>query len=205
LPKFSKSQNFCWCASTPSSCTTPKAFSSKWFLFCSVCIVKSDSSFAVLTIVCETVALHTCVQRRIFIFGALGYYKLGALLEGRSGRSHIFSLRPRSCSESVEPRYRSESAKFSNLRIRLLLRLRIPSMQSKFSNVFIYDTSYMKTRQAAENEKWLRIRIPFFTNFGFGSSTGSERKTQDPAGVDSGTPDPWLQWSKMLTVCNTAC
>jgi len=55
--------------------------------------------------------------------------------------------------------------------------------------------SYMKTRQApaAENEKWLRIRVQFFTNFGFGSCTGSERKTQDPAGVDSGTPYPWLQ------------
>jgi len=67
----------------------------------------------------------------------------------------------------------------------------------------------MKTRQApaAENEKWLRIRIPFFTNFGFGSGTRSERKTQDPAGVDSGTPDPWLQIfnEKKLTVCNTVC
>jgi len=29
-------------------------------------------------------------QRRVFIFGALDYYKLGALLEDRSGRSHIF-------------------------------------------------------------------------------------------------------------------
>jgi len=37
-------------------------------------------------------------QRRIFIFGAPGYFKLGALLEGRGGGSHIFRHRFRSCS-----------------------------------------------------------------------------------------------------------
>jgi len=39
------------------------------------------------------------IQKRIFIFVALGYFKLGALLEGRDGRSHIFRLRIRSCSK----------------------------------------------------------------------------------------------------------
>ena len=41
-------------------------------------------------------------QRRIFIFGALGYFKLGALLEGRGGNSHIFRLRLHSCSKIFE-------------------------------------------------------------------------------------------------------
>jgi len=38
----------------------------------------------------------------------------------------------------------------------------------------------------AEMEKWLRIRVRFFPNF----DSGSERKTQNPAGVDFGTPGP---------------
>jgi len=47
----------------------------------------------------------------------------------------------------------------------------------------------MKTRQtpaAAENEKLLLIRVQFFTNFWL----RVRKKTQNPVGVDSGTPDP---------------
>jgi len=57
-------------------------------------------------------------------------------------------------------------------------------MQPKFSNVFTQEMPYVKTTQtpaAAENEKWLRLRFSQI----FDSGTGSERKTQDPAGVDS--------------------
>jgi len=43
-----------------------------------------------------------------------------------------------------------------------------------------------QTPATAEIEKWLRIRARFSQIFNF----GSERKTQNPAGVDSGTPDP---------------
>jgi len=75
----------------------------------------------------------TFSQRRIFIFGALGYFKLGgALLEGWCGRSHIFQLH--SCSKLFETG--SGSKKFSSLRIRLLFMLWQPLMQLKFSNVF---------------------------------------------------------------------
>jgi len=84
----------------------------------------------------ETSMLISGWQRRIFIFGALGYYKFGALLDGRSGRSHIFRLRLRSCSEIFETGSGSDSEKCSNLRIRLLFRLRLPSMQPTFSNVY---------------------------------------------------------------------
>jgi len=43
-----------------------------------------------------------------------------------------------------------------------------------------------QTPTTAEMEKWLRIWVQFFTNF----ESGSERKTQNPSGVDSGNPDP---------------
>jgi len=69
-------------------------------------------------------SLYEYEQRRIFIFGALGYFKLGALLEGRGGRSHIFRHRYRSDSKIIK----SGSEKCSNLSIRLLFRLWIPSM-----------------------------------------------------------------------------
>jgi len=45
----------------------------------------------------------------------------------------------------------------------------------------------MKTKQipVAENEKWLRIRVQFSQICDFGSRAVSERKMQNPAGVDS--------------------
>jgi len=42
----------------------------------------------------------------------------------------------------------------------------------------------------AEIEKWLRIRVRFFPNFWLRVLSGSDTKTQNPAGVDSCTPDP---------------
>ena len=46
----------------------------------------------------------------------------------------------------------------------------------------------------AKIEKWLRFRLQFFPNLYSGSASGpgsgSERKTQNSAGVNSGTPDP---------------
>jgi len=64
------------------------------------------------------------VQGQIFIFGVLGYFVLGPLLERSDGRRHFF-IRPfRSCSKIFE----SVSEFFSNLRFRLLFRLRLSSM-----------------------------------------------------------------------------
>jgi len=44
-----------------------------------------------------------------------------------------------------------------------------------------------QTPATAEIEKWLRIRVCFFTNF----LLRIRKKTWNPAGVDSGTPYPW--------------
>jgi len=43
-----------------------------------------------------------------------------------------------------------------------------------------------QTRATAEMEKWLWIRVRFFTNFWLRYGSRSERKTQNPSGVDSG-------------------
>ena len=55
----------------------------------------------------------------------------------------------------------------------------------KFAHVFPNEMT-TQTPATAEIEKWLRIRVRFSQIFDF----GSEKKTQNPAGVDSGTPDP---------------
>jgi len=47
-----------------------------------------------------------------------------------------------------------------------------------------------QTPAAAEMEKWLRSGSSFSQFFDSGSRSGSERKTQNPAAVDSGSPDP---------------
>ena len=47
-----------------------------------------------------------------------------------------------------------------------------------------------RTPATAEKEKWLRIQSGFSQIFYSGCASGSERKTQNPAGVDAGTPDP---------------
>jgi len=55
----------------------------------------------------------------------------------RSGRSHFFKLRLRSCSKIFESWSGFRSGIFSNLRIRLLFRLRVPSsIQPKFTHLF---------------------------------------------------------------------
>ena len=51
---------------------------------------------------------------------------------GRGGQSHFFRIQLRSCSQIFE----SGSGIFSNLRIRLLFRLQVPSIQPKFTHVF---------------------------------------------------------------------
>jgi len=71
-------------------------------------------------------------QRRTFIFGALGYFKLGTLLEGWCDRSQIFQLH--SCPKFLKPGpgpksfqiWESGSSSYSWQ----------PLMQLKFSNVF---------------------------------------------------------------------
>jgi len=72
----------------------------------------------------------------------------------------FFRLRLRSCFEM----FKSGSAIFLNLRIRLFFRLQLPSIQPKFTNVFTYEMT-TQTPVTAENEKWLRIRVRFFTKF----------------------------------------
>ena len=78
----------------------------------------------------------------------------------RDDRNHFFRLRLRLCTKMFE----SGSGNFSNLRIRLLFWLRLPSIQSKFTNVFTLEMT-MQTLVIAENEKWLRAQVLFFTNF----------------------------------------
>jgi len=76
------------------------------------------------------------------------------------------------------------SGNFSNLRIRLLFKLGLPSIQTKFTHAFTWKMT-MQIYATAETEKWLRIWVRLFTNFDSGSWTVSETKTQNPAGVDS--------------------
>jgi len=47
-----------------------------------------------------------------------------------------------------------------------------------------------QTPATAEMEKWLLVRSGFSQIFDSGSGSGSERESQNPAGVDSGNPDP---------------
>ena len=74
----------------------------------------------------------------------------------RDGRSHSFSLRLRSCSKIFETGY--GSGNFSNLRIRLLFRLRLPSIQPKFNHVFNQEMT-TQTDVTDDIVKWLRLRF----------------------------------------------
>ena len=125
-----------------------------------------------------------------FIFGDLGYFKLGALLEGIGGRSHIFRLRLRSCFKTFESGVWTGSEKFSSLRIRLLFRLRLPSMQPNFTSVLPKKCHVWKPHRLL----LLKTKSDSGSGSGFSqifdSGAGSERKRHDLAGVDSGTPDP---------------
>jgi len=132
-------------------------------------------------------------QRLIFIFGALGYYKLGAfwkaevavvtfsvfdsapvpkLLNIATGPSlqNFQTWESDSCSDSGYHRCNRNSAMFLLVICHIWKPGRLLLLK-------------MKTGSGSSLSQI----------FDFGSGTGSERKTQDPAGVDSGTPDPWLQ------------
>jgi len=61
-----------------------------------------------------------------------------------------------------------------------------------------------QTPATAELEKWLRIRVRFFTNFWLWVRTRSERKTQNAGGVDSGTPGPVSSEISDFTPCTHA-
>jgi len=83
------------------------------------------------------------------------------LNEGHRDRSHFLRLRLHSFSKIFE----SGSSNFSNLRIRLLFSLLLPtSIQPKFTHIFTLEMT-TQTPATAEIEKWLRIRVRFFTNF----------------------------------------
>jgi len=71
---------------------------------------------------------HLWWQRRIFIFGALGYFVLG--LFWKAEVSVVTPLVPKFLHSDPGPK------NFKILRIQLLFRLRLPSMQLKLSNVF---------------------------------------------------------------------
>ena len=47
-----------------------------------------------------------------------------------------------------------------------------------------------QTPATAKMEKWLRMRVRFFTNFWLRDRIQVRIKKQNPAGVDSGNPDP---------------
>jgi len=69
--------------------------------------------------------------------------------------------------------------------------------------MFLPEKWPQQTPATAEMGKWLRLRIRFFTNFWLRCGSGSERKTQNPAGVDSGNPDPvppltTIHWTNIL-------
>jgi len=99
------------------------------------------------------------------------------------GRSYFFRLRLCSCSKILESGsgifliWESDSCldsgyHGSNLNFPMLLHKEMTT----------------QTPVTTEIERWLQIWVRFFTNFWL----GSERKTQNPAGVDSAAPDPWL-------------
>jgi len=61
--------------------------------------------------------------------------------------------------------------------------------------MFLHEVT-TQTPAFAEMEKWHRIRVRFFTNFWL----RAEKKTQNPAGVDSGTSDPVPPRVQILTL-----
>ena len=104
-------------------------------------------------------------------------------MEGRGARSHIFRLRIRSCSNIL-----NSDPGPKNLQI---WESDTCSIQPKSSNVFTYEMPFVKNTQtpAAQKIKTDYESRPNFSH-NFDSGSRSERKTQDPAGVDSGTQDP---------------
>ena len=119
----------------------------------------------------------------------------------RGGRSHFFRLRLCSCSNIFESGSGSWSGNFSNLMIRLLFRLRYNHRSNYNLPMFLL-------------KKWPHrlLLLPKLKNDSrsgfsqiFDSGSGSERKTQNPAGVNSGSgptsgakPRTRYTWPKML-------
>ena len=73
----------------------------------------------------------------------------------RGGRSHFFRLGLRSCSKVFESGF--GSGNFSNLRIRLLFRLRLPSMEPGIHTCFTYE---MTTQQARNQGRRRGAKTP---------------------------------------------
>jgi len=75
------------------------------------------------------------------------------------------------------------------MRIRLLFRLRLPSIQPKFTHAFFKKWPsrllLLPKLRSDSGSGWGSSQ-----NFDSGCGSGS-KKIQNPAGVDSGTPDPW--------------
>jgi len=72
----------------------------------------------------------------------------------------------------------------------LSFRLRLPPIQMIFPMFFTQEIN-TQNPASAKNEKWLLFWDRFFAKFWLLPGSGSEGKLQNPAGVDSGTPEPW--------------
>jgi len=78
-------------------------------------------------------------------------------------RSQFCRLRVCSCSKIFESGTRSGSGSFSNMRIRLLFRLRLPSVQLGIYPYFTKEIT-KQTPATAKIKKWPRIWVRFVTN-----------------------------------------
>jgi len=106
----------------------------------------------------------------------------------RDGRRFFFRLPLRSCSKIFESW--SGSGNFSNLRIRFLFRLRYHRSNREFTLVLLKKwPSRLLLLPKLKNDSGCGSGLSQIFDSGPGS--GSERKTQNPAGVDSGTLIPW--------------
>ena len=94
----------------------------------------------------------------------------------RGGRSHFFRLRLRSCSKIFESGSVSGSGNFSNVRIRLLFRLRLQSRKPKITNGLTLVISSqtpatteilpkLKSDSAPVPNFWILIRVRKFFKF----------------------------------------
>ena len=91
-------------------------------------------------------------KRRILIFGALGYFKSGPFCKAEVA---VFQTP----SPLLFQMFESGSEKFSNSRIQLLFKLRLPTMQLKFSNVFIKKYHIGKSHKLLLRK--IKKRLPF--------------------------------------------
>ena len=85
----------------------------------------------------------------------------------RGGRSHFFRLGLRSCSKVFESGF--GSGNFSNLRIRLLFRLRLPSMEPGIHTCFTYEMTTQQARNQDFAAGWPHF---FYMQYWMHSATG---------------------------------